>query len=86
MGIVQEIAPNKDAALGLAIDIANAIAGCGLVGVTATLKAAHTALDVSADASAYAELQAAYVSVFGSPNFQEGRKAELENRKPIFQD
>src|SRR5580698_3307846 len=33
---------------------------------------------------AFAKLQAAYVSVFRSEDFIEGRKAEAENRAPVF--
>jgi enoyl-CoA hydratase len=84
MGVVQEIAPNKDAALKIGIDIANRIAACGPIGIKATLAAAHLAINESADASAYAKLEAGYVSLFGSEDFIEGRKAEAENRAPIF--
>jgi enoyl-CoA hydratase len=84
MGIVQEIAPGKDAALEIGINLASRVAACGPVGIKATLKAAHMAIDETADAAAFDELQAAYVSVFGSEDFIEGRKAEVENRRPIF--
>jgi enoyl-CoA hydratase/carnithine racemase len=62
----------------------NKMATCGPVGIKATLQAAHMAIDESADAAAFAKLQAAYVSVFGSEDFIEGREAEAENRRPIF--
>lgn len=87
-GITEESAtrnpPGKDAALGIGIDIATAIAACGPVGIKATLRAAHMAVDESTDGAAYTELQTAYVHVFGSPDFIEGRKAELESRRPVF--
>jgi enoyl-CoA hydratase len=85
MGVVQEIAPNKAAALEVAIDIANRIAACGPLGIKATLQAAHLVINDSADTAAYAKLQAAYVSLFHSEDFIEGRKAEAENRPPIFE-
>jgi enoyl-CoA hydratase len=84
MGIVQEIAPDKDAALKIGIDIANRIAACGPFGVKATLAAAHLAINDSADAAAYAKLEAEYVKLFGSEDFLEGRDAEAESRIPIF--
>jgi enoyl-CoA hydratase/carnithine racemase len=84
MGLVQEIAPDKDAALNIGIDLANRIAACGPIGIKATLQAAHLAINDAADAAAFASLQAAYVSLFGSEDFAEGRKAEAENRPPIF--
>ena len=36
------------------------------------------------DAAAYAKLEAGYVSLFGSEDFAEGRRAEVENRVPVF--
>jgi enoyl-CoA hydratase/carnithine racemase len=85
MGIVQEIAPNKDAALKIGIDIANRVAACGPLGIKATLKAAHLGINDSADAAAFAKLEAEYVTLFKSEDFLEGRKAEAENRPPVFQ-
>ena len=82
MGIVQEVAPNKDAALKVGIDIANRIAACGPLGIKATLKAAHLGINDSADAAAYATLEAEYVRLYSSQDFLEGRKAETENRPP----
>jgi enoyl-CoA hydratase len=37
-----------------------------------------------ADAAAFAQLETEYVSLFKSEDFLEGRKAEAENRPPIF--
>jgi enoyl-CoA hydratase/carnithine racemase len=85
MGMVQEVAPNKDAAIKIGIDLANKVAACGPLGIRATLKVAHTGVNESADATAFAKLEAEYVSLFKSADFMEGRKAEAENRRPIFQ-
>jgi enoyl-CoA hydratase len=84
MGTVQEIAPDKAAALEAAIAIANRIAACAPRGVQATLQVAHLALNATADAAAFAALEKAYVSLFGTEDFIEGRKAQAENRAPIF--
>jgi enoyl-CoA hydratase len=84
MGIVQEVAPDKSAALKLGIDIANRVAACGPLGIKATLKVAHLGINDSADAAAFAELEREYVSLFKSEDFIEGRRAEAENRPPIF--
>jgi enoyl-CoA hydratase len=84
MGAVQEVAPNKAAAFEVAINIANRMAACGPFGIKATLEAAHVAINDSADAAAFAKLEAAYVSLFHSEDFIEGRKAEAENRPPVF--
>jgi enoyl-CoA hydratase len=48
------------------------------------LAVAHSAINDSADAAAYAKLEAEYVKLFGSEDFLEGRKAEAENRPAIF--
>jgi enoyl-CoA hydratase len=85
MGIVQEVAPNKEAALKTGIALANRIAACGPLGIKATLKVAHMAINDSADTAAFAQLEAEYVALFKSQDFIEGRKAEAENRPPIFQ-
>ena len=61
MGIVQEVAPNKDAALKTGIDLANGTAACGPLGIKATLKVAHMAINDSADTAAFAQLEAEYV-------------------------
>ena len=84
MGIIQEVAPNKKDALKIGIDIANKIAACGPLGIKATMVAARLAINDSADAAAYAKLESGYVSLFGTEDFIEGRKAEAENRLPIF--
>ena len=84
MGMVQEIAPDKDAALKIGLDLANKVAACGPIGIKATLKVAHIGVDESADAAAFAELERQYVSLFKSGDFLEGRKAEAENRPPVF--
>jgi enoyl-CoA hydratase/carnithine racemase len=46
---------------------------------------AHMAINDSADTAAFAQLEAEYLSLFKSQDFTEGRKAETENRPPIFQ-
>jgi enoyl-CoA hydratase len=84
MGMVQEVAPNKDAAIKAGLDLANKVAACGPLGIRATLKVAHLGINESADAGAFAELEKEYVSLFKSGDFAEGRKAEAENRPPVF--
>jgi enoyl-CoA hydratase len=84
LGMVQEVAPNKDAALKFGVDLAGRIAACGPLGIRSTLKVAHLGVNDSADTAAFARLEAEYVSLFKSEDFIEGRKAEAENRPPIF--
>jgi enoyl-CoA hydratase len=85
MGVVQEIAPDKDAALKIGVGIAERAAGCGPFGIKATLAAAHMAINDAADGPAYAKLETEYVKLFGSQDFLEGRNAEAESRLPIFE-
>jgi enoyl-CoA hydratase len=48
------------------------------------LQVAHFAINDAADAAGFTKLEAAYVSLFRSEDFIEGRKAEAENRPPVF--
>jgi enoyl-CoA hydratase len=84
IGVVQEVAPNKAATLEVTIDIANSVDACGPTGIKATLQAAHVAINDSADAAAHAKISTAYVSLFHSEDFIEGRRAEAKNRLPAF--
>jgi enoyl-CoA hydratase len=82
MDVVQEIAPNKAAALEVAIDIANWIAACGPLGIKATLAVAHLAINHSSDVAAYTKLQAEFVKLFGSGDFIEGARLKLRTGLP----
>jgi enoyl-CoA hydratase len=84
MGVVQEVAFNKAEALNIGVDIANRIAACGPFGIKATLAAAHLAANGPGESAGYARLQAEYVKLFASEDFLEGRRAESENRPPVF--
>jgi enoyl-CoA hydratase/carnithine racemase len=83
MGIVQEIAPTKEAALKGGIEIANKIAACGPLGIKTTLESARMAIDESQTA-AFARLDEQYVALYQTDDFIEGRKAEAEKRLPVF--
>jgi enoyl-CoA hydratase len=83
MGIVQEIAPDKEAALKIGIEIANKIAACGPLGIKTTLGSARLAVDAS-QAAAFGKLDEQYVALYQTDDFVEGRKAEAEKRPPIF--
>ena len=84
MGEVQEIAPNKDAALAAAVRIANKIAANAPLGVKATLASAHLAID-SGEPEAFAQMGKQYNALYGTKDFQEGRDAEAQNRPPVYQ-
>jgi len=83
MGIVQEIAPSKEAALEVGIEIANKIAACGPLGIKTTLESARLAIDDSRT-TAFARLDEQYVALYRTDDFIEGRVAEAEKRPPVF--
>jgi len=83
MGEVQEIAPNRDAAIEAALRIANKVAACGPLGIKATLESAHLAID-SGEIEAFAQMGKAYNTLYSTRDFQEGRDAEAQNRPPVY--
>jgi enoyl-CoA hydratase len=84
MGVVQEIAPTPDKALEVGINIATKIAACGPLGIKTTLASAHLAID-SAQFEAMSKLNAQYGALYRTEDFKEGRKAEAEGRRPIYE-
>jgi enoyl-CoA hydratase len=84
VGEAQEVAATPEAALHLAIEIANKVAACGPLGIKTTLASAHLAVDPVAD-SALSKLDAQFAALFRTHDFMEGRKAEAEGRPPIYQ-
>jgi len=83
MGEVQEIAPNKDAALQAGIRIANKVAGCGPLGIETALVSAHLAMD-EGEPAAFAQLGKQYNGLYATRDFQEGRDAEAQNRPAVY--
>ncbi|HWY61782.1 MAG TPA: enoyl-CoA hydratase-related protein [Rhizomicrobium sp.] len=83
MGEVQEIAPNKDAALQAGIRLAAKVAACGPLGIKTALLSAHTAIDVS-EPEAFSKLGKQYNDLYATRDFQEGRDAEAQNRQPVY--
>jgi enoyl-CoA hydratase len=83
MGTVQEIAPNQHSALEKAVELANKIADCGPLGIKMSLISAHLAIDPS-EADALSKLDAQYGALYRTQDFQEGRKAEAEKRRPVY--
>jgi enoyl-CoA hydratase len=82
MGTVQELAPNREAALAKAIEIANKIASSGPLGTKASLASSHMELDESQTA-ALATLGGQYRALLMTRDFQEGRDAEAQKRQPV---
>jgi enoyl-CoA hydratase len=83
MGVVQEIAPTRDEALGVGIAIATKIAACGPLGIKTTLASAHLGID-SSQTEAISQLNAQYGALYRTEDFKEGRAAEAEGRRPIY--
>jgi enoyl-CoA hydratase len=84
MGEVQQVAPDAKEALEAGIQIANKIADCGPLGVKTTLASAHLAIDATEE-EALSKLDAQFGALFHTQDFLEGRKAEAEGRKPVYQ-
>jgi enoyl-CoA hydratase len=84
MGTVQEVLPTPDAALQRAIELAGKIADCGPLGIKTTLASAHLAVD-PAEAVALAQLEAQFDALYHTRDFQEGRDAEAEGRRPVYE-
>ena len=83
MGILQEIAETPQAALALAMAIAEKVAACAPLGVRASLVSAHSAIDAG-DAPAFSQLGAQYGALYRTRDFIEGVTAQAENRRPVF--
>jgi enoyl-CoA hydratase len=83
MGEAQEIAPTPQAALDRAIEIATKIAACGPLGIKTTLASAHLVID-PLQADALMKLDQQYGALYHTQDFQEGRRAEAEGRKPVY--
>lgn len=84
MGVTQAIAPTPAAALDLGVSLANKVAGCGPLGVKATLISSHQVID-PVEADALSKLGAQYAALYRTEDFIEGRKAEAERRAPKYQ-
>jgi enoyl-CoA hydratase len=84
MGVTQEIAPTREAALQAGIRIATKIAACGPLSIKATLASARQVID-PAEADALSKLDAQYSALYRTQDFIEGRKAEAEGRPPAYQ-
>lgn len=82
-GTVQHVCPDPEQALACAISIAERIAQCAPLGVQTTLASAHLVIDPSEDA-ALSQLYTQYGALYRTQDFLEGRKAEAEDRLPVY--
>ena len=84
MGITQEIAATREAALEAAAAIARKIAACAPLSIKATINSAHQYVD-PVEADALSKLGAQYAALYRTEDFLEGRRAEAEGRPPKYQ-
>ena len=83
MGITQQIAPTREAALAAAFAIARKIAANAPLSIQATLASAHQMID-PVEADALSKLDAQYAALYRTEDFVEGRRAEAEGRTPQY--
>jgi enoyl-CoA hydratase/carnithine racemase len=84
MGITQQIAPTREAALEAGIAMARKIAACAPLSIKTTLASAHQYVD-PVEADALSKLGAQYSALYRTEDFIEGRRAEAEGRPPRYQ-
>jgi enoyl-CoA hydratase/carnithine racemase len=84
MGVTQQIAPTRAAALDAGIALANKIAACGPLSIRTTLASAHQYVD-PVEADALSKLGAQYSALYRTEDFLEGRRAEAEGRPAKYQ-
>jgi enoyl-CoA hydratase len=84
MGVTQQVAPTREAALDAAVAIARKIAACAPLSIKATLRSAHQVVD-PIEADALSKLDAEYGALYRTEDFVEGRRAEAEGRPPRYQ-
>jgi len=83
MGTVQEVVATPTSALDRAVEIANKVVACGPLGIKTALASAHLAIDPS-EADALSKLDAQYGALYHTRDLDEGRKAEAEDRPPVY--
>ena len=83
MGEIQLIAPTPEAALDAALKMATRIAENAPLGIKATLTSAHLSLDQS-EPVALSKLNDQYAELYRTQDFIEGRRAEADNRAPVY--
>jgi enoyl-CoA hydratase len=84
MGEVQEVASDSKEALDAGIRIANQIADCAPLGIKTSLASAHLASHHT-EGESLSKLDAPLGALFHTQDFLEGRVAEAEGRKPVYQ-
>jgi enoyl-CoA hydratase len=83
MNLVQDVAPDQNAALARGLEIAGKIAGCAPLSVRATLTSAHLATDPAEDQALFA-LNAQRAALYQTEDFREGLAANAGHRRPVY--
>ncbi len=84
MGTVQEGAADPRCGTPTGNRAPGKIADCGPLGIKTSLTSAHLAVD-PVEAAALAQLDAQFGALFRSRDFQEGRDAEAQGRRPVYE-
>jgi enoyl-CoA hydratase len=84
MGEVQGVAPDAKAALEAAVQLAGKIADCAPLGIRTSLASAHLAIDPAEEEALY-KLTAQYRALFQTHDFLEGRRAEIDGRRAVYE-
>jgi enoyl-CoA hydratase len=84
MGLVQEIAPDPEAALTRGLEIASRVAACAPLSIETTLASAHLAIDTAEDRALFA-LNAWRTALYQTADFREGLAASAQHRTPLYQ-
>jgi enoyl-CoA hydratase len=84
MGLVQEIAPDANAALTRGLEIAGKVAACAPLSIRTTLASAHLAIDALEDKALFA-LNAQRAALYRTADFREGLAASAQHRTPVYQ-
>jgi enoyl-CoA hydratase len=83
MGLFQEIAQSPEQALAVGIALAQKVAACAPASIRTTLASAHLVVDENED-KALSMLFAQRRALYSTRDFQEGLKARIEKRDPVF--
>jgi enoyl-CoA hydratase len=83
MGLVQQVAPDFDAAMQIGLSLAEKITKCAPLGVKTTLASAHLAT-IESETPALSQLDSQFGRLFHTHDFREGRDADAQGRAPVF--
>jgi enoyl-CoA hydratase len=83
MGLVQQVAADREAAMKAGLAIAEKVAKCAPLGIKSALASAHLAT-IELETPALSQLDTQFGRLFHTRDFQEGRDADAQGRAPVF--